>query len=141
MNYLLDTKILSEWTRPRPDAAVLRFLAETDEDALHLSVISIAEIRRGIELLSPGKRRRDLDVWLANDLLPRFEGRILGIGPRVADCWGRMMANAERGGRTPSVQDTWIAAIAAVHEMTVVTRNVADFALLDVGIVNPWTGE
>ena len=52
-----------------------------------------------------------------------------------------MMANAERGGRTPSVQDTWIAAIAAVHEMTVVTRNVADFALLDVGIVNPWTGE
>jgi hypothetical protein len=139
VSHLLDTNVLLEWTRPRPDPAVIRFLTETSEDLLYLSVVSIAEIRRGIERLPSGKRRQDLDAWLDGALLPRFDGRILGIGPRVADCWGRMMAHAERNGRTPAVQDTWIAAIAAVNEMAVVTRNTADFAPFQIGLVNPWT--
>ena len=139
MSYLLNTNVLSEWTRPHPDPAVIRFLTDTGEDLLYLSVVSIAEIRCGIERLPSGKRRQDLDAWLDGALLRRFDGRILGIGPRVADRWGRMMATAERGGRTPSVQDTWIAAIAAVNEMAVVTRNTADFAAFQVGLVNPWT--
>ncbi len=138
MNWLLDTNVVSEWTRPRPHPAVAAFLASTDEETLFLSVITLAELRRGVDRLPAGRRRAALHEWLEKDLPHRFEGRILGIDPDVASAWGRIMARAERGGRTPGVMDVWIAAIAETRDLTVVTRNVADFTPLLECIFNPW---
>jgi predicted nucleic acid-binding protein len=138
VSYLLDTNVVSEWTRPRPDPAVVAFLAATNEDLVFLSVITLGELRRGVDRLPAGRRRAALDEWLENDLIQRFEGRILGIDRDVALAWGRIMARSERRGRTPGVMDVWIAAIAEVRDLTVVTRNVPDFAPLLGRIFNPW---
>ena len=138
MSYLLDTNVVSEWTKPRPEPAVVRFLASTEEDLLFLSVITLGELRRGVDRLPTGRRRAMLNEWLDNDLIHRFGGRILGIDRDVAAVWGRVMALAERRGRTAGVMDAWIAATAAVHDLTVVTRNTADFARLPGRIFNPW---
>jgi predicted nucleic acid-binding protein len=139
LRYLLDTNVLSETRRPRPDSAVIAFLETTDEDSLFLSVITLAELRRGVDRLPSGRRRSALNEWLENDLIARFDGRILGIERETADAWGRLMARAERNGRTPAVLDVWIAAIAVVHGMTVVTRDVADFTPLSDQVFNPWS--
>jgi hypothetical protein len=85
-----------------------------------------------------GRRRAALDQWLANDLIQRFEHRILGVDENVAAAWGRIMARAERRAATPGVMDVWIAAIADVGGLTLVTRNVADFAPLLERVFNPW---
>ena len=114
------------------------FLTATKEDCLFLSVITMAELRRGVDRLPAGRRRIALNHWLDNDLVQRFDGRILGIDTEVAWAWGRIMAQAERKGRTPGVMDVWIAAIAEVRGLTVVTRNAADFEPLVGRIFNPW---
>ncbi len=138
MNWLLDTNVVSEWTRPRPHPAVVAFLASTDEETLFLSVITLAELRRGVDRLPAGRRRAALSEWLENDLPHRFGQRILGVDRDVADAWGQIMARAERSGRTPGVMDVWIAAIAETRDLTVVTRNVADFTPLLERVFNPW---
>ena len=138
MNYLLDTNVVSEWTRPRPNQGVIAFLASMDEDSAFLSVITLAELRRGVDRLPAGRRRDGLDEWLRRDLIERFEGRILGIDREVAATWGRIMAKAERGGVAPGVMDVWIAAIAEVHGLMLVTRNTADFRLVLEHVLNPW---
>jgi predicted nucleic acid-binding protein len=138
VTYLLDTNVVSEWTRSRPDPAVVAFLDSANEDTVFLSVITLAELRRGVNRLPDGRRRKALDEWLENDLIHRFNGRILGIDREVASAWGRMMATVERRGRAPGVMDAWIAAIAAVRGLTVVTRNVADFEPFLKNILNPW---
>ncbi|MSP01402.1 MAG: type II toxin-antitoxin system VapC family toxin [Acetobacteraceae bacterium] len=138
MNYLLDTNVVSEWARPHPDPAVATFLASMAEDGMFLSVVTLAELSQGVDRLPMGRRRSALDEWLENDLLHRFEGRILGIDPDVAAAWGRIMARTERRGRTPGVMDVWIAAIAETRGLTLVTRDVGDFAPLLEHMVNPW---
>jgi toxin FitB len=138
VTYLLDTNVVSEWTRPRPAPGVVGFLASANEDLLYLSVITLAELRRGVDRLPNGIRRVSLDEWLENDLIRRFDGRILHIDRAVARAWGRLMATIERRGRAPGVMDVWIAAIAEVHDLTVVTRNVADFEPFGRRIFNPW---
>jgi toxin FitB len=138
VTFLLDTNVLSEAKRPRPDPRVIAFLETTDEDLLFLSVITLGEVRRGVDRLPLGRRRSALNEWLENDLVDRFDGRILGIEREAADAWGRLMAQAERNGTTPAVLDVWIAAIVEVHGMTLVTRNVADFAPLLGHVFNPW---
>ncbi len=139
MSFLLDTNVVSEWVRPRPNAGVMAWLAEADEDGVFLSVVTLAELRRGIERMAAGQRRRRLDEWLANDLLFRFEGRVLPVDVTVADSWGRLTASREASGRPISVAGAFIAATAAVHGLTLVTRNVADFERT-VRTVNPWSG-
>ncbi len=138
MSYLLDTNIVSEWTRPRPNPAVVAFLASTDEDLMFLSAITLGELRRGVDRLPAGRRRVALDKWLNHDLIERFDRRILGVDQEVALAWGRIMAQAERRGQTPGVMDVWIAATAEVAGLTVVTRNITDFATLVGRIFNPW---
>jgi toxin FitB len=117
----------------------MAWLAEADEDGVFLSVVTLAELRHGIERMAAGQRRRRLNEWLANDLLFRFEGRVLPLDVTVADSWGRLTASREASGRPISVADAFIAATAAVHGLTLVTRNVADFERT-VGTVNPWSG-
>ncbi len=138
MSFLLDTNVVSEWTRPKPDPRVVAFLETTDEDTLFLSVVTLAELRRGVDRLHAGRRRDGLRAWLDNDLVDRFDSRILGIDRGVAAAWGRIMAQAERRGRAPGVMDAWIAATAEVHSLTIATRNTVDFAPLFRNVFNPW---
>lgn len=139
MSYLLDTNVVSEWARTRPEPRVVAWLAEVDEDRTFLSVITVAELRRGVERLPKGKRRTLLDAWLADDLLQRFETRILDITTAVAQEWGAISARAERSGRSMAVMDAFRAATARVHGLTLVTRNEADFGAAGVDVFNPWT--
>ena len=101
VRYLLDTNVISEWTRPRPDPAVVAWLEGADEDALYLSVLAFAEIRLGIELLPRGRKRTRLSAWLDGDLAARFEGRIIGIERDVAEAWAAIVARGRARGRHP----------------------------------------
>ena len=138
MNFLLDTNVVSEWIKPRPDANVIRWLAEADEDRVFLSVASIAEIRRGIELLPTGRRRESLEHWLGDDLAQRFEHRIIDITVPVAHAWGVMLARAQKTGFALGSMDAFFAATARTHNMTLVTRNVRDYVRLEIELLNPW---
>lgn len=138
MSYLLDTNVLSEVQRPRPDPRVLAWLDEVDEDRTYLSVITVGEIARGVGQLEGGKRKQALRVWLEVDLAARFGGRLLPIDRETAMLWGSLMAGAKLRGRGLGVMDAWIAACALRHQLTVVTRNTRDFADLDVELLDPW---
>ena len=139
MSFLLDTNVVSEWTRPRPDEGVVRWLAEVDEDLLFLSVITLAELRRGVERMTPGSRRTRLEDWLTTDMRLRFEHRVLAVDEDIADQWGRVVAQSEAIGRPISSMDAFLAATAIQRDLTMVTRNVSDFARLGLSITNPWT--
>ena len=138
MSFLLDTNVVSEWVKPRPDAGVIAWLAETDEDQAFLSVVTLAELRRGIARLTHGRRRTRLDEWLRHDLPLRFEDRILPIDNRVALIWGDIVSEREAEGRPTSVMDAFIAATARTYDLTLVTRNTSDFAGSIAAIANPW---
>ena len=139
MSFLLDTNVVSEWTRPRPDEGVVRWLAEVDEDLLFLSAITLAELRRGVERMTPGSRRTRLEDWLTTDMRLRFEHRVLAVDEDIADQWGRVVAQSEAIGRPISSMDAFLAATAIQRDLTMVTRNVSDFARLGLSITNPWT--
>jgi predicted nucleic acid-binding protein len=138
VNFLLDTNVVSEWVRPKPDPNVVAWLAATTEDTVRLSVITIAELERGIRLLPDGARRERLERWLAGDLLERFEGRLLDVTADVAREWGRISASARKAGRPIGVVDAFFAATARVGELTLVTRNDAHFRDTGVDLLNPW---
>ena len=138
MNFLLDTNVISEWVRPQPDRNVIAWMAELDEDRAFISVISFAEIRRGIEMLPNGRRRERLAAWLTEDLSTRFEQRILDIDLRVADTWGTLMARGQKIGLTLGSMDAFIAATARAHGLTLVTRNIKDFRRLGLSLLDPW---
>jgi predicted nucleic acid-binding protein len=138
MSFLLDTNIVSEWVRPHPDEGVMAWLAEVDEDQSFLSVVTLAELRRGIACLARGRRRMRLDEWLRHELLLRFEDRILPIDNRVAVIWGDIVSDREAKGRPISVMDAFIAATARTYGLTLVTRNTSDFAGSVAAITNPW---
>ncbi len=116
----------------------MAWLAAADEDLVFLSVVTLAELRHGIELLT-GRRRVSLDEWLRHDLALRFEGRMISIEPAIADEWGRLVARREAQGRPIGAMDALIAATAEVHSLTLVTRNNSDFATTVKSILNPWT--
>jgi predicted nucleic acid-binding protein len=138
VRYLLDTNLISEWVKPKPEPSVVAWLADIDEDRVFLSVVSFAEIRRGIEQMSPGRRRDRLVTWLANELPVRFEGRVLTIDRAVAESWGVLMARARRAGVGLGTVDAFFAATADVHGLTLATRNTSDFARLGISLFNPW---
>lgn len=139
MNFLLDTNVVSEWVKPRPNAGVIKWLADADEDCVFLSVVTLAELRHGIERLAAGRRRNHLDQWLRNDLAQRFEGRVLSVQEEIADEWGRLVARRDAQGRAIHAMDALLAATAQVHSLTLVTRNESDFEATVKTVVNPWT--
>ncbi|HKV23040.1 MAG TPA: type II toxin-antitoxin system VapC family toxin [Candidatus Acidoferrum sp.] len=141
MNLLLDTNVISEWSKPRPNSGVIRWLAEQDEDRIFMSVVTMAELRHGLERLPKGGRQEQLRVWIEEDLRERFEGRILSIDESIAGAWGKIMAASERSGRRMNVMDGFIAATAAHWKLTLVTRNVTDFAIAGCEVLSPWTEE
>jgi hypothetical protein len=139
VSFLLDTNVVSEWVRPRPDPGVVAWLEAVDEDRVFLSVVTLAELRHGVERMAAGDRRRRLDAWLRDELPMRFEGRLLPVDEPVADAWGRVMAEREASGLRIEVMDAFIAATARVHSLALVTRNTSDFAPSVRDIVNPWS--
>lgn len=138
MKYLLDTNIISEWSKPRPDPSVMRWLSEVDEDRLFLSAIALGELWHGIERLPQGKRRTELARWVEQDLSARFEGRILGIDERIARAWGVLLAESQRQGKTMHVVDALLAATADAYSLVLVTRNTKDFVASGVRVLNPF---
>jgi predicted nucleic acid-binding protein len=140
MSFLLDTNVVSEWVKPVPNPDVVRWLSEVDEEQVFLSVVSLAEIRRGVDLMDPGRRRDRLTAWLAGELPMRFEGRILDIDRHIADAWGVIMARGKRVGLNLGTLDAFFAATAEVNRSTLVTRNVQHFEKLGIPLLNPWQG-
>lgn len=138
MNFLLDTNVISEWMKPHPNPGVVAWLAEVDEDRTFLSVVTLAELRYGIERMALGIRRKRLDEWLAEDLPLRFEGRILPIDEAVADNCGEILARSEANGRRMEIMDALIAATSKVHRLTIITRNISDFESMVKDLKNPW---
>jgi len=136
---LLDTNVLSEVTKPAPDTRVLKWLNGLDEDRSFISAISIAEIRRGVALMDPGRKREALAEWLAEDLPQRFEHRVLPVDEPVALAWGDLMGLAKRSGRGLSSMDGLIAATAIAHDLTLATRNRKDFEGFGLKLLDPWT--
>ena len=138
MGYLLDTCLLAEIWKPKPNAGVVGWLASTLEDELFVSALSLGELKKGIERLPDGKKKdrlaRDYVVFRS-----RFSSRVLGVTDVIAERWGDLSAGAERSGRHVHVVDGLIAATALVQGLTVVTRNVDDFATIPVPLLDPWT--
>jgi predicted nucleic acid-binding protein len=137
---LLDTNVLSEVTKPRPSAHVLQWLAELDEDLSFISVVSVAEIRRGVALMDAGRKRDTLADWLAGDLAQRFADRILPVDEPVALTWGDLMGMAKRSGRGLSSMDGLIAATAIARDLTLATHNIRDFEGFGIALFDPWIG-
>ena len=127
--------------KSRPDRSVVAWLAAVDEDQVFISVVTLAELRYGIERMATGSRRNRLAQWLRNDLPFRFDGRILSIDRIVADVWGKVVARSEAAGRPIGAMDAFIAATAEAHGLILVTRNVSDFEASIKAIINPWANE
>ncbi|MDA8346467.1 MAG: type II toxin-antitoxin system VapC family toxin [Thermaerobacter sp.] len=138
MNFLLDTNVVSEWTKPRPDPGVVQWLADADEDRIFISVATLAEVRYGVERMQPGSRRDRLERWIADELPNRFEHRIAVADAEVANMWGKVLARGYAIGRPIASMDALIAATAIHYELALVTRNVSDFEALDLPLVDPW---
>lgn len=138
MNFLLDTNVVSEWTKPRPNPGVISWLADVDEDRTFLSVVTLMEVRYGVERMPSGGRKARLNDWLESELPLRFEGRVLLIDAAISDACGRIVATSEDVGRRMETMDAFLAATAEVHSLTLVTRNVSDFQPICQGVLNPW---
>lgn len=138
MNYLLDTRLLSELRKPAPDAGVVAWVSDIDESRLFVSVLSLGEIQRGIAKLEKGRRKNALQHWLESDLMARFEGRVLSLDLEAALEWGLLSAVSEAQGRPAPVVDALLAVTAIAHNLTLVTRNDKDFLSLPVKVLNPW---
>jgi toxin FitB len=136
--FLLDTNVVSELVKGRPEQRVLDWVAGHLPADLYLSAITLGELIRGIAKLPTGPRRGALRRWLDADLRREFEGRILAFDQGTAAIWGDLMGEADRRGRPRSAIDAQIAATARQHELTLVARNIADFAGLGVRLFNPW---
>lgn len=136
MNYLLDTNVISELVSAKPNKNVIIWFEQIPADAFFLSVLTLGEIRKGIEKLQDNKREKKLLLWLEHDLPQMFGERILMISLQVADRWGRLQGQVKR--TLPAI-DSLIAATALHHDMTLVTRNVEDFSdCYGLEIINPW---
>ena len=135
MSYLIDTNVLSELRRKEPNPGVVAWFEERPATTLYVSVLTLGEIRKGIEALGKSKRKLKLLDWLETELPAFFAGRILPIDEEVADRWGRLLASASRP--VPAI-DSLLAATALVHGLALVTRNVDDFPHPDLEIINPW---
>jgi predicted nucleic acid-binding protein len=139
VSFLLDTNVVSEATRPRPEPRVIEWLAAQPEESLLLSVLALGELRRGILLLDEGRRRRALLRWLEQEIEPAFADRTVAVDASVMRSWAGLQEQATRHGRALPVMDGLFAASALAHDLTLVTRNTADFAATGAKLVNPWS--
>lgn len=138
MNYLLDTCVLSEFTRRKPQEKVIRWVDGIDEEKLFISAITVGEIQRGVARLPESPRKTELLVWMNLRFIERFSPRILPLDAPTLLLWGSLTARLESQGQPLPVMDTLIAATALQHNLIVATRNSADFLPTGVQLINPW---
>lgn len=136
--WLLDTNVISELRRPRPEPGVVAFVAAQPLDRLFLSTVTLAEIRFGIELVADANRRAELNDWLDLTVRPLFEQRVLPISEDVMLKWRLLVEDGRKRGHTYSQPDLIIAATALHHGLTIVSRDIADYAKANVPLLNPW---
>jgi toxin FitB len=138
MPWLLDTNILSEIRRPKPEPQVLVFIADRPLDELYISTVTLAELRFGIERLDAGERREELSSWLIHTVRPMFDQRVLPVTEDILFRWRVLMEEGRKVGHTYSQPDLIIAATALHHGFTAVTRDRDDFDKAGVAVINPW---
>lgn len=139
MKYLLDTCCVSELIRPRRDEGVIRWFRERSDASLHVSVITLGELVKGLHKVADAERQRRIRDWLDEEFRTRFQERLILIDPDVAETWGELCGNAAKIGQPLPVMDAWIAATAIVHHLVVVTRNVRDLGRCGAKTFNPWS--
>lgn len=137
MKYLLDTCVISEFTKSHPESRVLDWFQATQSEMLFLSVINIGEIKKGIYKLPSSNKKQTLLLWLTG-LLDNYKDRILPVDLSVIENWSAIIANAEKSGQPVASMDGLIAATVYTHHLTLVTRNERDFAACNISMVNPW---
>ena len=135
MSYLLDTNVVSELVRVKPNNKVVKWFETVPDEALHLSVLSLGEVRKGVEKLKASRRRERLRVWLEQELVEWFGPRLLPVDHAVANRWGILLARIERP--VPAI-DSLLAATALHHGLRLVTRNIEDFQVTGLEVINPW---
>ena len=138
MKYLLDTSVISELTKKKPDPKVIQWIKKNHEVDLYLSVLTLGEIQKGITKLSESKKKKDLREWLEKDLPQRFERKFLAVTMAVAKKWGEIERDTEQKGEKMPAIDSLIAATGIVNNLTVVTRNTEDMERSGVKLLNPW---
>ena len=138
MPFLLDTSIVRESVKPKPEERVLAWLEAQTPSELFLAAQTIGELVRGARKVKQKARREQFERWIEQNLAEQFEGRVLPFDAPAAVLWGRLMGDGDRRGRTPAAADAQIAAVAIHHDLTLVTRNVKDFERLNVNLLNPW---
>ena len=138
MKYLIDTCVIGEVIKPKPSLKVLNWLKKQKESHLYISVLTLGEISKGIEKVKDEKRKKELHLWLTDDLQERFSGRILPVNEQVAMTWGQIQGKAELRGKSMPAIDGLIAATALVFNMIVVTRNISDMEESGVVLLDPW---
>jgi toxin FitB len=138
MKYLLDTCVISELVAKEVNPKVVEFVDSLDSDDVYLSVITIGEIAKGIEKLPKSKRKQELHIWLTEDLLVRFDEKIVPLDTNVLLEWGFLAARLESKGKILPAMDSLIAATVLTHKFALVTRNVEDFNSANIEIINPW---
>lgn len=136
MSYLLDTNVVSETIRREPNKAVIAWLDQVPGEALFVSVLTLGEIRKGVEALPDRSRRGKLSIWIDHELPRWFEERILPVDLAVADRWGRLLAEVRRP--APTI-DSLLAATALHHDLRLVTHNVKDFDYPGLTVIDPWS--
>lgn len=139
MRYLLDTCVVSEYAKRRPNPGLVEWLRHQNEAGLYVSVLTLGEVIAGVERIADPERRAVLRDWVRDGLAERFAGRLVPIDAVVARAWGELCASAASTGAVLPAVDSLIAASALCHGMAVATRNEADFARTGVPVVNPWT--
>jgi len=139
--WLLDTNVISELRRPRPEARVLAFVAGQPLAALFVSAVTFAELRYGIEMVGNPIRRAELNDWMAHKVRPMFDQRILAVSEDVMFKWRLLVEEGRKAGPTFSQPDLIIAATGLVHGLTIVTRDTADYARARVPLFNPWVDD
>jgi predicted nucleic acid-binding protein len=138
LRWLLDTCVISELVSKQPNENVVHWIDSTDAECLYLSVISLGEIRKGIEKLANSQRRQDLHHWLSEDLPIMFSNRIIALDANILIEWGALTGRMEKQGRKMPAIDSLLAATALHGNFTLVTRDVNDFKYADIKTFNPW---
>jgi toxin FitB len=138
MNYLLDTCLISELAKSKPDEKVVDWVLSENETSFYISVLTLGELYKGVEKLPESKKKEELRIWIEDELKNRFQSRIISIDMRVSILLGKIQCFAEKNGKPMPAIDSLIAATGIAYDLTVVTRNVADMEQSGVKLLNPW---